>query len=178
MDDATRTTIIIAAAQAAGPDAGDGNWGIAVSEKAASIAAMVSPHSPVSKLVTDMAEAKAFTATILEVKKEQSSTRALVSLKTRPSEHHPSGVEPARTDRTDNPSGLALARKMRELKYHRVMVWIAMEEVSGGSRKVRVLRHVEDLGIDTEVADVGADGTVTPKDEVVAELLAAFAAEK
>ena len=99
MDDATRTAIIIAAAQAAGPDAGDGNWGIAVSEKAASIAAMVSPHSPVSKLVTDMAEAKAFTATILEVKKEQSSTRALVSLKTRPSEHHPSGVEPARTDR-------------------------------------------------------------------------------
>ena len=36
MDDATRTSIIIAAAQAAGPDTGDGNWGTKVEEKAAS----------------------------------------------------------------------------------------------------------------------------------------------
>lgn len=177
MDDATRTSIIIAAAQAAGPDTGDGNWGTKVEEKAASIAAMVSPHSPVSRLVNDMAEAKAFTGTVLDVKKEQSSTRALVTLKTRPSDHHPSGVESARTDRTDNPSGRALARRIRDLKGHRVMVWIAMEEIAGGGRKVRVLRHVEDLGVDTDVATV-EDGTVTMRDDVVGGLLAAFANEK
>lgn len=180
MDDSARSAIITAAVIAAGPDTGDGTWGATVRDKAATIAAMNTPMSPIGKLVDAMTDddTKVFSGTVLAVKKEESSKRALVTLKTRASTHHPSGVETARTDRTDNPAGLALARKLRDLKYHRVMVWLQMEQMSGSTNKVRVLIHVEDLGVDPDVADVAADGTVVPKDQVVEDLLAAFAAEK
>jgi hypothetical protein len=41
---------------------------------------------------------KVFTAVIAVVVREESSTRGLVTLRTRPKQFHPDGIEQARTD--------------------------------------------------------------------------------
>jgi len=67
-----------------------------------------------------------------------------VKLLTKPSKWNDGGKEKVRTERTDNPEGMAMAKRLTELKGHRVLLWIEVEEYDGG--KVRVVRHVEDLG--------------------------------
>ena len=75
-------------------------------------------------------------------------------MKTKPSKHAPEGVEKARTDRTDTYEGKVMARHLRDnLTGHRVMLWIYLEEFEGkeGAAKMRLVKHVEDLGEDAEV---------------------------
>lgn len=147
MDAAIRTQIILASVASTGPVGDDPtDWQVRVAETAARITAMCSESSPVSVAVEGVERSKVFTAVVEAVRKEQSSTRAVVTLKTRPSQFHPDGLEEARSERTDNPVGLAMARRLVSLRGHRVALWVEVESTSSGSSKVRVVRHVEDLG--------------------------------
>lgn len=151
MDDATRAQIVVAAVTVAGPVGDDLlAWQVGVAEQAARIVAMTSSEHTISKMIEGTAAAKVFTGTVLRVEKEASSTRGLVTLKTRVhAEFAPDGTEKVRTDRTDNPYGLSMARRMRSLIGHRVTVWVENEKMASGSGKTtRVLRHVEDLGVE------------------------------
>ena len=154
MDSNIRTSIVTAAVIAAGPAGEDrAAWQTQVHENAVSIAVMSSETSQIAKAIDQIEKCKVFSGSVVAVKKEQSSTRGIVTLNTgtdRVKEGLDAGCEQVRTERTDNPFGLAMARKARELIGHRVLVWVEVEEI--GDRKVRVLRHLESLGLAVEVA--------------------------
>lgn len=150
MDDALRTQIVLTAVTAAGPaDPTDpAGWQARVADMAAAITAACQPGSQISKVVEQVAASKTFVASIVKVTKEQSSTRGVVTLRTTPNEHHPDGTETARTERTDNPVGRSMARRLVRLVGHRALLWVEVEPMANGTRKSRVIRHVEDLGPD------------------------------
>lgn len=147
MDDNLRSQIIIAAVTAVGPVEDKSSWQDQVIEKAAEITALTNEKSMVSKTIESVAVSKVFPATVTDVTYEKSSTRGIVSLKTQPSKFHPDGIEQARTERTDNPMGVAMGKRLKDLIGHRVMIWVEVEEISGGAGKVRIVRHVQDLGL-------------------------------
>ena len=154
MDDALRTQIVLAAVSAAGPaDPTDtAGWQARVADMAAAITAACQPGSQISKVVEQVAASKTFVATVVKVTKEASSTRGIVTLRTTPNDHHPDGIETARTERTDNPIGRSMARRLVKLVGHRVLLWVEVEAIANGARKSRVIRHVEDMGLDPAVA--------------------------
>jgi hypothetical protein len=144
--------IIIAAINATGAQGEDlAAWRLRVIENAASFAAMLSPSSDVSKAVASVLNSKVFTGTVLSVEKEKSSTRGLATLKTRVSEHSPDGTETVRTECTDSEYGRSMARRLRSLIGHKVIVWVEVQTMSNSTNKVRVVSHVEDLGEDDSV---------------------------
>lgn len=151
--------IIVAAVNAAGPIpmAEDGKtpdkykWNQNVSAAAVDIAVLTSSNSPVAKKLAMLETCKKFVGTIQGVRKEASSTRGLVVMKTKPSTRTPDGIEMARTERTDsNPETAAFANHLRTLVGHRVLFWIELQEMADGGGKVRVVQHVEDLGLDEQ----------------------------
>lgn len=149
-----KNSIITAAVVATGPQGDDlAAWRAQVLSNVASITAMFDENSDAMKIIDSVSNAKVFPATVIGIEKEKSSTRGLVNLKTRPSERHPDGIEQARTERTDSERGLAMARRMRDLIGHRVLLWIDLQKMSSGSASVRVIAHVEDLGVDPEYAE-------------------------
>ena len=166
MEESQRTQVILSAVTATGPRSegeSRAEWVARVASMAAGITAMCSDRSPLAKVVEQVERSKVFQATVLGVTKEQSSTRGIVRLRTSPSQFHPDGVEEARTERTDTPIGLAMARMIRsELVGHRVTVWVEVEQINGGAGKVRVIRHIEDLGMARDAED-------SPKLSVVSE---------
>ena len=93
---------------------------------------------------------KMFTGTIQDVEKEESSTRALITLETRKSTHNPDGMEQVRTERTDS-SEVArdLANAFYEAIGHRVLLFVEVQKTNDG-RKVRVVQHFVDLEPDIE----------------------------
>lgn len=138
---------ILAAVNTAGPvreGESDAAYQSRVAQQAIRIHLMTADTSQVRRSLDQVARAKVFPATLVRLVKEKSSTRGKATLKTKPSKWAPDGIESARTERTDNPEGLAMAKKLSELKGHRVLLWIEVQEFDGG--KVRVIRHVEDLG--------------------------------
>lgn len=147
MDATTRTQVILAAVGAAGPKGEDAaDWNARVRDNAVGIAVMLGENSSVSKALEKfLAAGKPFPATILGGRKEQTSTRVVVRIRNKDGEE-----EEIRTDRTDTPEGLAMANIVKGLVGHRVLIWKELEEMGGGTngRKVRILRHVEDLGAD------------------------------
>lgn len=150
MSESERRQVILAAVAATGPDNGPDErgltWPQCVAETAARITAMLDPHSEVSRAIGHLEMSKVFVATVANVQREASSTRALVTLRTRPSDRHPDGLETARSDRTDQPLGMVMAKRLVSLKGHRVMLWVELEQMGGqADRRVRVIRHVEDL---------------------------------
>ena len=160
LEESTRISVIVAAANMAGP-VGDNqyDWNNKVLANATLLMEMAGEGSKVSKLVNGMANSKTFFGTVLSVDKEISSTRGIVKLKTRPSKFHPDGVEDARTDRTGTKEapegGRELARLLQSLVGHRVQLWVELEvpaNAEPGSKGFRVIRHVKDLGIDKEYA--------------------------
>lgn len=153
MDTNTRTNIITAAVNAAGPVGDDrAAWNAKVTENAVAISVMLTETSSVNKAIDQIAACKVFPASVVEIVKEQRSTRGVVTLKTKPSTHAPDGIETARTDRTDNAQGQAMAKKIRSLVGNRVLLWVELEVMANGN-KVRVIRHVEDLGVDPELVE-------------------------
>lgn len=152
MDDATRTQVILAAVGSAGPVGADkAEWNALVRDQAVTIAVMLGENSSVSQALAKFANAgKPFPALILGGKREESSTRMVVNFRNKDGE-----TEQIRTDRTDSPEGLAMSNIVKGLKGHKVLIWKEIEE-SGQSgpqaKKYRVLRHVEDLGIDPSFA--------------------------
>lgn len=146
MDENLRSQIIIAAITAVGPVEDKASWQDRVIEKAAEITALINEKSLVAKTVDSVAVSKVFSAEVTGLTYEKSSTRGIVSLKTQPSKFHEDGIETARTERTDNPMGVAMGKRLKALIGHRVMIWVEVEEISGGAGKVRIVRHVQDLG--------------------------------
>ena len=148
MDDATRTQVILAAVGSAGPVGADkAEWNATVAAQAVSIAVMLGENSDVSKALTKFANAgKPFPAVIVGGRIEASSTRLIVKIRNKDGEE-----EELRTDRTDSPEGQAMSNIVRSLKGHKVLIWKEIEEFTDSKnqlRKVRVLRHIEDLGAD------------------------------
>lgn len=156
MDQNTRTSIVAAAVTAAGPVsnyADQSAWSNAVHEHAVGIAVMASETSQIARTLTSIENAKVFPGTVMQIRKERSSTRGLITLHTgtdRTREGVPEGCEQVRTERTDNALGLAMAQKFKSLIGHRVLVWVEVEEYNNGQGKVRVVKHVEPLGVDAE----------------------------
>lgn len=142
-------TIVLAAVAAAGPNDGSGDYTQRVIDNARQISAYLSEGSVVAKAVQQMTDAKKFVGIIRSIKKENSSTRGYILIETgtdREKEGIPAGHEAVRTERTDNPDGKRMANLVKnDLINHRVLVWVEVEEMKSGN-KVRVLRHVEDLG--------------------------------
>jgi len=65
---------------------------------------------------------------------------------------HADGIEQVRTERLDH-GGRPLARRCRSLVGHQVRLWVEVQVVSEGGKKVRVLQHIEDLGaVESEAA--------------------------
>lgn len=149
MSEIATADIVMAAVQAAGP-AGDNPaaWSGRVRDLALDIALLVEPSSKVSRLVERLRTAKPIVGTILGGRVEASSTRLVVDLL---ADKGGNGEpESFRTDRTDSPEGRAIADKIRRLKGHRVVAYKAMEDTGDPNKKVRVLVHVIDLGVDTD----------------------------
>jgi hypothetical protein len=111
---------------------------------------MADPSSSVSKRLERVASAKKFVATVMSVEIEESSTRGLIGLQSKPSEFNPDGIEHARTERTDSADGAALVGRLQGMVGHRVLAFVAIDDIGKGptARKMRVLVHVEDLGPD------------------------------
>ena len=155
MEENLKVQIILAAINSSAPrdyeiEESQAEWLGRVAEMTARITAMCGDKSPLSQIVEQVEQSKVFQGVVQQVVKEQSSTRGLVQLKTRPSKFHPDGIEEARTERTDSPIGLYMARHLKSLVGHRVSVWVEVESINNGAAKVRVIRHVEDLGLAPE----------------------------
>ncbi|MBD7982815.1 MULTISPECIES: hypothetical protein [Oerskovia] len=150
IENATRTQVVIAALTAAGPQREDETgpqWEARQAALAAKFAAVIgNDRHPVVKAVEQVAgeNTKIFTASVVSIVKEESSKRGLVTLHTG-TERSDDGTETVRTERTDNPIGLAMAKQIRTLVGHDVVVWVEVETMANGN-KARVLRHVEDRG--------------------------------
>lgn len=177
MDAQTRTVIIASAYAAVGP--------IPTSEDAEQRAELIAQHrarvidaiagisvaaedekSWANKAIDQVTgpNVKIFTGVVEKVSREKATTRGIVYLRTRVhAEYAPEGVEQVRTERTDDPVGLAMAQRLRGLQGHRVLLRVEIESFTsksgGSSRKARVVRHVEDLGIPA-AADDDADADV------------------
>ena len=145
LDEATRTQVILAAVGSAGPVGDDkAEWSAKVRAQAVTIAVMLGEQSSVAQALNAFGRSeKPFPATILGGRKEVSSTRVVVRFNNKDGEQ-----EEIRTDRTDGPEGLAMANIVRGLVGHKVLIWKEIEEYNGGKGKVRVLRHIEDWGVD------------------------------
>lgn len=164
MDQNDRLSLITAAANATGPMAtyeSPQAWQTALTMTAIELAAMADDASEVSRVLNGLTaeSTKKFVGTVLSVVKEPRSTRGLVTLNTgtdRLKDGVNPGEEQVRTDRMDTPLGLAMGRKTRDLIGHRVLVYIEMESFSAGgdTKKVRVLRHIVDLGVDPKAGQV------------------------
>ncbi|XKH58619.1 hypothetical protein LG293_16335 (plasmid) [Citricoccus nitrophenolicus] len=158
----TVNQIILAAVNAAGPKdpTNPELWDSAVMKNAKALAVKLSDRSPEAQAIQMLNGASKFVATILAVKKEQSSQRGLVLLKTKVSENYPLGVEPIRTERTDSDSGATneFCKELRALTGHRVLIW--MEHQSRGNKKFRIIQYVQDLGPDSEYDDEAGNALV------------------
>ena len=159
LEDSARISLIVAAANMAGPVGSDQfAWNAKVLDNATLLMEMAGEGSKVSKKISGMAASKVIFGTVLSVKREDSSTRGVVTLKTRVSKFSPDGTEQARTDRTgtkESPEpGRELAKLMTTLVGHRVQIWIELEmpaNAEPGSKGFRVIRHFKGLGLDKEL---------------------------
>lgn len=95
---------------------------------------------------------KVFPGTITGIATEERTKRAIVTVYTgteRETSGVPAGHEQVRTDFTTNPDGRSIARAAQLLIGHRVYLYVELEAMKSGTGKARVLRHIEDSGVDT-----------------------------
>lgn len=147
-------------------------WQAAVVETAINLAVMGGEKGGVGKALARIAacengEGKSgmFVGTVVAVRKEPSTTRAVVTIHTGTTKDDlkdaitkqplPAGCEQIRTDRTDDPSGIRMAKKVSGMLGHRVMVWKFAEKMANRDGETRIMAHVESLGVDTEAASKG-----------------------
>lgn len=154
----TKQSLILGAVNMAGPVGEDVlAWESTVKNNVKRLTGMMSEHSPVGKTITMLEESKKFVATVLYLGKEAKTNRGFVVLKTKPSDQNPEGIETARTEIIDwdTKSGEAyeFGKYVRSLTGHRVFVYIELQEAKSTGRKVRILQHVEDLGVDTFIKE-------------------------
>lgn len=155
MSEITREAIVTAAVAAAGPmnshldENGNpdlGIWRAAVEAAVGPVYALLDEKSSIMRTVDSIAGAKKFVSVITKVEKHEASTRGVIHLA--PKEN---GDEerPVRTPITkDNDAARMLAKRCQSLVGHRVVLFVALEQFGSEGHSMRVLRHVEDLGVD------------------------------
>ena len=148
-----RTQIILAAINSVGEQGADpAAWHDQIREAVVDITLLVGDKSPLARLVDQTAGARAFRTIILDVKKEASSQRGHVTMRSKPTKFAKDGIEYARTERMDvkGSPGHKMAVKLRELKGHHVTIWIYMETPANGGNDVRMVAAVRDEGVATQ----------------------------
>ncbi|MDA5145890.1 hypothetical protein PEM37_30705 [Streptomyces sp. AD681] len=90
--------------------------------------------------------AKQFTATLLYVYVEATSTRGVLVLRNTSGE-----LERLRTDRGDSEAGRAMIERARVLAGHRLRVYRLNEQMASNAKlQVRTVVHLTDYGLDTD----------------------------
>lgn len=117
-------------------------WEAEVLTNALEAQSLMGEGSRMSKTIEGI---KVYTAVVDSIKKETKSTRGLVTLKVKPSTYAKDGVEQIRTERTDRPDGLAMAKRIKGLVGHKVLIFKEIEVMANGNKSA-VIRHVRDLG--------------------------------
>lgn len=144
--DPAAARVVAMAIEAAG-EAGDDTegWRARVSMLVPQIAAMLRPQSEQARLALAMMDAAMVQGTYNGYVYEPSSTRCKVELITEPSKWYPDGKEPFRTQRTDEPLGLA-QRAWLDANFSvgdPVKAWKTNEKISSDGENVRILVHME-----------------------------------
>ena len=149
--DSSHYSLVIAAAQAAGPcPAGEeAAWGRRVHGLAVDLYLIA---QQASQDIERLESARTFVAFLEQVEIEESSRRGLVTLRL------PSGEsEPIRTEHADTDRGRALIERARSLQGRWVLVYRYNERKTGQrNQSVRMLAHLMDLGGDGTVPGVTA----------------------
>lgn len=137
--------LTLAAAQAAGPcpPGEEAAWAQRVRDLAFDLYVL---GDTVGQDLNRLDGAKQFTATLLLVRIETSSTRGVLVLRNSSGER-----EQLRTDRSDSDAGRAMVDRARALVGHRVRVYRINETMAGNAKmQVRVAVHLVDGGADTD----------------------------
>lgn len=156
MEAGERLSLIAAAATSVGPVEDQAEWAEKVRERTMDLFLMSRDRSPVGKALEQLDASRTYVATVLGGRVEKHALdgggelrRGLVKLKVATSKYNADGVEEIRTELLSTSEGAALWAKIRGLVGHRVLVYAQTEEKD--ARKVKTLRHVEDLGEDREL---------------------------
>jgi hypothetical protein len=149
--DASDYSIVIAAAQAAGPcpPGGETAWGRRVHGLTVDLYLIA---QQARQDIERLESARTFIAFLEKVEIEESSRRGLVTLRL------PSGEsEPIRTEHADTDRGRALIERARSLEGRWVLVYRYNEQKSGQrNQSVRMLAHLMDLGAQAAVPNATA----------------------
>lgn len=124
------------------PEVDPREWEARVLENTLDAQSLMSDGSRLYKTVEGI---KVYSAVVDAIQKEKKSTRGLVTLKVKPSTYAKDGIEQVRTERTDRPDGLAMAKKIKGLIGHKVVIFKEIEVMANGNKSA-VIRHVKDLG--------------------------------
>jgi len=124
------------------PEVDPREWEARVLENTLDAQSLMSDGSRLYKTVEGI---KVYSAVVDAIQKEKKSTRGLVTLKVKPSTYAKDGIEQVRTERTDRPDGLAMAKKIKGLIGHKVLIFKEIEVMANGNKSA-VIRHVKDLG--------------------------------
>ncbi len=138
--------LVIAAVHAVGPcPAGpEAAWTDQVRERAVSLYVL---GDTVGQDIARLDAAKQFTATLLDVRVEATSTRGVLVLRNSSGELE----QPIRTDRGDSEAGRAMIERARALVGHRVRVYRLNERMASNAKlEVRIVVHLADYGPDTD----------------------------
>ena len=159
MDAADRLGLVAAAAIAVGPAGDQGTWAEAVRAKAVDLYLMSRDRGLVGRALEQLDGCRTYVATITGGKVEKHQLegggelrRGLIRLRVDTSKYHNDGVEDIRTELLSTQEGPAVLEKAKGLVGHRVLVYAQTEEKDDG-RKVKTLRHLEDLGEDRSAND-------------------------
>jgi hypothetical protein len=144
--DSSHYSLVIAAAQAAGPcpPGEEADWGRRVHGLTVDLYLIA---QQARQDIERLESARTFVAFLEQVEIEESSRRGLVTLRL------PSGeTEPIRTEQVDTDRGRALIERARSLQGRWVLVYRYNERKTGQrNQSVRMLAHLMDLGGDGAV---------------------------
>ncbi|MFC4225413.1 hypothetical protein [Lysinibacter cavernae] len=159
-----RQNVILTAIQMAGPEGTQSD----IKGNVAKIANYLSPNSmlmsnfdQLEKQVNSVEKFKFISGTILYVDIETTSSRGVVILKTQPSQRNPNGQEFVRTDiSNENPEVQDLVLLAHNAVGHKVVIKVALENMTNSDNKVRVMKDMEDRGEDLELSSVNHFGLI------------------
>ncbi|MER5302155.1 hypothetical protein ABT039_22230 [Streptomyces lasiicapitis] len=148
--------LTLAAARAVGPcpPGEDAVWTEQVRAKATHLYTLA---DTVGQDLQRLDAAKQFTATLLAVRVEATSTRGVLIVRNTSGE-----LEHLRTDRSDTDGGRAMVERARALAGHRLRVYRVNEQMASNAKmQVRTVVHLTDYGLDTDpVSETGAKENV------------------
>ena len=149
--DNSHYSLVIAAAQAAGPcpPGGEAAWGRRVHGLTVDLHLIA---QQARQDIERLEAARTFIAFLEKVEIEESSRRGLLTLRL------PSGEsEPIRTEQKDTDRGQSLIERARSLEGRWVLVYRYNERKTGQrNQSVRMLAHLMDLGVDGAVPNTAA----------------------